>query len=381
MNLNYRKMKKAELVELARESGIRATGTKQDIIDRLERIGEETGGVELGLPISEAEIEGAEGAEDERPEKTADKEDDNEPEKKKVIPKKRTNEILPFRVMDRADDDMILSEMSGNIIDKFVYEFKDGGQTVVGLTVAGVNNTVRMFAAQGEVIRVEDNPKILEDEEYYHVVVKASRYKIERNNEGEPREILLDTSFGSKRQAKKYRARSGQFFNDTFAFEKAISKAQRNAKRMLIPEDFVVSMIKQYRGEGRVIELNAPKAIPESKRRYLLHLAGGKPELDRIIAKMGYSSTQQIAESDFDLIKRELETKQEEATQSLPEIPSVPVKVEEAFNWIEDISTELYPPAKRKAIWTQYFVKHKTIEKAVNAFISYATKKVAEVKI
>lgn len=372
--MNYNKMTKAELVELARESGIRATGTKQNIIDRLERVGDELEPVETGLPIFEAE----QVKEQEATVKGDVAETGSEAEQKKVVPNKRVNEILPFKVMDKADDDIILAEMSGKIIDKFVYEFKDGGGTVVGLTVAGVNNTVRMFATQGEVIRVEDNPSIIQDDEFYHVVVKASRYRIERNNEGEPREILLDTAFGSKRQGKKFRTRHGKILNDTFAFEKAVSKAQRNAKRMLLPEDFIVSMIELYRNEGRVIKLDAPKAITESQRRYLLHLAGGKRELDRAVGRYGYTSTQHIPEADFEEIKRDLEEAQ---AGQVVEVPNIPYKVEEAFDWIENISTELYPPVKRKAIWAKYFDRHKTVEKATEAFIKYATKKVSEVRI
>src|SRR5690242_11164339 len=43
-----------------------------------------------------------------------------------------------FLEFDRADDDQIMAEIRGGVVEEYVYEFQQGGQTVTGLSLAGV---------------------------------------------------------------------------------------------------------------------------------------------------------------------------------------------------------------------------------------------------
>lgn len=60
--------------------------------------------------------------------------------------------------------------------------------------------------------------------------------------------------------------RGGGSYANTFALEKAVSKAERNAKRKLIPERVAIEMIKKFVKSGNVKEL-APVNPPVDARQ------------------------------------------------------------------------------------------------------------------
>jgi hypothetical protein len=87
--------------------------------------------------------------------------------------------------------------------------------------------------------------------------VKAGRYAVSKDG----REQLLDTTFAGKSQPKfwtirKWNKEKRDFEEveeeNPFAFEIAIAKASRNARRRLIPETLAVEIIKKAWEEGRV---------------------------------------------------------------------------------------------------------------------------------
>ena len=52
------------------------------------------------------------------------------------------NELVPvadYEVLDQVDDQAIVEMMTGQAIQDYVYSFKQGGKTVEGLTLAGIN--------------------------------------------------------------------------------------------------------------------------------------------------------------------------------------------------------------------------------------------------
>ena len=177
-----------------------------------------------------------------------------------------------------ADDQMIESEMAGEVLPFFIYEFKQGGKSVTGLTVKGVSEAVRRLnrdKKSGYNIRI--NPKYLkiehnleqEDEKGVQVSVFA--------------ENLVDgnSAWGIKFEAYQKTGRNGKYKNE-FAVEKALSKAERNAKRKLMPEVAVLKIIEKLIGVSpdTVKQINAPEV-----RQQIVGAAPAKPSTPEEIEK------------------------------------------------------------------------------------------------
>jgi len=165
-----------------------------------------------------------------------------------------TNELVearPFLLMDKEDEKQIIAEMRGEIIKEYVYSYFKDGRRVEGLSLAGINAVSIHMAEVGNPMRVIEQ-NITEDAEYIKAVIKVGRYSVK--NDGT--EVGLDSAYGAKRQAKFYA--SGKA--NPFAFEQAISKAERNARKKLIPEKVIVELMKQYKKEGKVKTIEATDA-------------------------------------------------------------------------------------------------------------------------
>ncbi len=170
----------------------------------------------------------------------------------------------PFDLMEALDDEAIMAELKGAAIKTYVYSFDQDGHKVTGLSKSGVDAAVAQMAKQGEVIR-EMNVDVHWMDDAVVVLVKAGRYLISKDG----KEVLLETSFGSKRQTKKMmvygkdqfgrRKRDEvNFVDDPFFFEKALGKAARNAKRRMIPEALIAAVIEEASkaGSGRTRNIN-----------------------------------------------------------------------------------------------------------------------------
>ena len=147
-------------------------------------------------------------------------------------PQKRQNkpeEQDTFLKFEQRDETMIMREMRGGMLQEFIYRFKESGREVVGLSWAGVKECARRMGG----IEVLD-ADISENEQEIRVVVRAKD-----NLSGA---IMI----GVSAQEKIITMRSGQQYPDKFALQKAVSKAQRNAIRCLIPEALITEMIKKF---------------------------------------------------------------------------------------------------------------------------------------
>jgi len=181
---------------------------------------------------------------------------------------KELESARPFEVMDREDENMIIAELKGHQLPEvYVYSYEEGGKSVSGLSVVGVNQIRRQMAIptkqrKAEVIRVLGDPQIKENENEIYVVVKAGRYLFDKDG----KEYLFDVTYGAKRQSKFF---SGwKKTPNPFFFETAISKAERNAVRRLLDEPLAQALIddclkgkthfKTLKEEGR-------DAIPQEK--------------------------------------------------------------------------------------------------------------------
>lgn len=171
----------------------------------------------------------------------------------------------PFAAMDRLDDEAILAELEGRVMKALVYSFNQGGQTVTGLSKAGVDATVREMAKQHEVIReLECIFQDFGNDALF--TAKAGRYAVKFDSEqGKAVEVLLDTRIGTKRQPKKMP--NGR--DNPFWFEQGSMKALRNANMRLLREDLKQAIIARAMAEeGGVREVRPEEAaIPETPRQ------------------------------------------------------------------------------------------------------------------
>ena len=155
----------------------------------------------------------------------------------------KKDEMVPvtaeYDVVDQVDDQAIVELMTGQTIQDYVYSFKQGGRTVEGLTLAGINEAAnRRGGIQVEEVNYEelDNSWI--------ATVKA-----------------VDTITGSSRWGAYEQPKMSSGRNDPFAFTKAIHKAQRNAIKQLIPMPVIREVLNFYLG-GKASSGNSRAQLP-----------------------------------------------------------------------------------------------------------------------
>jgi hypothetical protein len=171
-----------------------------------------------------------------------------------------------YELLDSRDEEQILAEIKGNIITEMFYSFPLEGRTVTGVSWVGTKEIARQYGGIDiEFIRVD------ETEESYTAVVKA-------------RDTRRGTSLlGTASQPKMMQTRSGERA-DRFAYTKAVSKAQRNAIRAIIPERFLIEMYEHFKKEKpeqrrKTPSSNVMKEPKEEADQYLLVKKGLEDEL------------------------------------------------------------------------------------------------------
>jgi len=140
----------------------------------------------------------------------------------------KKDEMVPvtaeYEVVDQVDDQAIIELMTGQTIQDYVYSFKQGGRTVEGLTLAGINEAAnRRGGIQIEEVKYEER------EHSWLATAKA-----------------VDTITGSSRYGAYEQAKMTGSRQDPFAFTKAIHKAQRNAIKQLIPVPVIREVLNFY---------------------------------------------------------------------------------------------------------------------------------------
>ena len=185
-------------------------------------------------------------------------------EKKEVVVKEiQASDTAVFETFDQMDDEQVLAEIKGNFLQEFVYSFTDKkNKKVTGLSLIGVNETVRELNRRNLAsIAESETPPVIEETDDY---IQISIYAKDTLNGG--------GAWGIKRQSKT----QGQYKNiNPFALEQALSKAQRNAKRKLIPEKLMQEFVLLYEKKGNVkivtgkdiieAEIIKPKAISKTE--------------------------------------------------------------------------------------------------------------------
>lgn len=191
-----------------------------------------------------------------------------------VVVHNPTNPMQEFVVASEvADDEQIEAELMGKAMEHYVYSFKQAGKDVTGMTVAGVNEISRQLTKKKDSgIKI----RIVPDS------IKIERNVEEDGNLGVSVVLIAEnmltgeTAIGAKFEPYKKKGGKGTYDN-TFSLEKAVSKAERNAKRKLIPEKVAIEMIKKFVRSGNVQSIaptNQPAQIsaPAQSINYLSKL-------------------------------------------------------------------------------------------------------------
>jgi len=161
-------------------------------------------------------------------------ENDADKEKQELVP------TVEYEVIDQVDDQAIIEIMTGQTIQDYVYSFKQGGRTVEGLTLAGINEAANR---RGGIV-VEDI-QFEEKEDSWIALVKAT-----------------DTFTGSSRYGAFEQPKKTGNRDDPFAFTKAVHKAQRNAIKQLLPVPIIRDVLNYYLHGQKPASVQSQTTLP-----------------------------------------------------------------------------------------------------------------------
>jgi hypothetical protein len=153
-----------------------------------------------------------------------------------------------YELFERRDEEQIVATLQGRVSEEFLYEFcrrhkwQNGVRPpectckdlVVGISWFGIQEASRVYG--GIQVPVE-KAKARETQDEVEFMVEA-----------------IDSQTNSSRigissQPKNITTRQG-VFRDAFATQKALSKAQRNAIKQLLPQTMLKEWIQKYRNGG-----------------------------------------------------------------------------------------------------------------------------------
>ncbi len=188
------------------------------------------------------------------------------------------NEMVPvaeYEVLDQVDDQSIVEMMTGQAIEDYVYSFKQGGRTVEGLTLAGINEAAnRRGGIQIDSVDYEER------EHSWLAIAKAT-----------------DTVTGSSRYGAYEQTKAIGNRSDPHAFTKAIHKAQRNAIKQLLPVHVIKEVLNYYlnRQSAPAKPETEPISSPQPDK-----ISGAQKTAFAVSAKLeGRLEKRGIARSDF----------------------------------------------------------------------------------
>jgi len=139
-----------------------------------------------------------------------------------------------FEAMDALDEQQIVSELKGHIIDQYFYEFQQGGRQVVGISYSGIKEVARKLSDQGHPISVEELQTVEKNEEWIVTAVAVDLKTKEKR-------------WGASQCSKLMQLKDGSEKPNPFALQTAMSKAQRNAIRNFIPEIAIQEGYKEWK--------------------------------------------------------------------------------------------------------------------------------------
>lgn len=202
-----------------------------------------------------------------------------------------------YKLMDLRDEEQIVATLEGRYLDEFVYEFEQGGRKIIGLSWLGIQEAARELKSIKlpieKVIRKEDEKQVEFMVEAIDEATKSSRIGIA----SQPKKIVL---------------KDGRVIDDPFAMQKALSKAQRNAIRPLIPQTVLKAWIEQHRNrknnKAEEAQPASPSTLAQHRTIYVLGKHYGMTEeqiKEMLITEYGADSlTKLTTEQASELIQR-----------------------------------------------------------------------------
>lgn len=205
--------------------------------------------------------------------------------------------VLPeYNQIEEMDDGEIIRSLTGHAIQEYVYSFKQGGRTVEGLTVAGINEAANRKGG----INVSDI-QTTESADSWKAIVKATD---ERN----------DTSrYGAFEQPKQAGGKP-----DPFSFTKAVHKAQRNAIKQLLPMPVIKEILTFYLRQSakeivlRYVEQSVPRWGSESLK--------AMDFWNYVKEKFSISSANEMSQETWEVLRQELLTETDKVVEKMREI-------------------------------------------------------------
>lgn len=188
-----------------------------------------------------------------------------------IVTKSQDEEV--FAAMDYADEEMVLAELQGRseALEHYVYSFTDkDGKLITGLSLSGTREAARALALASLTNpglvqpTIPDPPLIIQETpEYMRVQATALDQRTGFRWHG----FVEQEKFYLDRETKEAKPRK-------FAFVIATSKAQRNALRGLLPEHWIIEMIKTYVDQGKIKSLDVARepglyVLPKGKHKGL----------------------------------------------------------------------------------------------------------------
>lgn len=180
-------------------------------------------------------------------------------------------DVQMFVASEMADDNLIQQEIAGRASRTMIYElcaercaeFEKEGKCKHdkqrGLSKTGVDEAVRMLnrnPASGSKIRISPTPPIINRD-----VVQNDQRGVEVMVYAEDL-VNGNGTWASKFEAYAKIGRRGQPEANPFALETAMSKAQRNAKQALIPQDLLGMIMDELaKKPGAVAPLKTPNKV------------------------------------------------------------------------------------------------------------------------
>lgn len=187
-------------------------------------------------------------------------------------------------VFEEMETMAIMEAVEGRISPTWIYVIPGVGEN---LSVVGVENAAREMAIRREPIREVACTLTYEDDDEARFVAHAARYAIAEDG----REVLLDTAIRAKRVSKwitvtsdnvarKHGIKVGEKIPNEHWFEVGMTKASRNAKLALMPDEVRQHIIRTAKG-GAAPDKPAPKASQPRQRKTKPTEPTGTPMDDR----------------------------------------------------------------------------------------------------
>lgn len=164
-----------------------------------------------------------------------------------------------FQHFDQLDDEAIVNELEGRLVESAVYHFNQQGKELWGLGKTGVDWCATELAKKGYIIRDEDLTYAQDptDSNFILFTARVGKYFVDKSG----MEAKVDAAIGTKRQWTKMERRDGTKTPDPFWFEKGSQKAIRNARMRLIPEETKAAIIAAAKGGGKVREVKREELV------------------------------------------------------------------------------------------------------------------------